>query len=273
MNIQILLRAMRLPFLVLSPVCICLGASTVISAQGSVDLKLLALALLGGLLAHISVNMLNEYYDFKSGLDFKTQKTNFSGGSGALPQHPQMARAVLATGIGALLATFAIGIYFVWHGSLEIIPVGIIGLLLIVTYTQWLNKSPLACLIAPGIGFGLLMVPGTQLVLSHEVTTTALLAAVVVFFLTNNLLLLNQYPDIDADASVGRNHFPIAYGVNASNAVYAIFSIATVCVLVFGLMSKYFPTISLVALVPMPLAFYALTGSIKHVKALGHYPQ
>jgi len=43
------------------------------------------LALLGAFLAHVSVNTLNEYYDFKSGLDLETIRTPFSGGSGALP--------------------------------------------------------------------------------------------------------------------------------------------------------------------------------------------
>ena len=111
MNVKTLFRAMRGPFLILSPVCIFLGASTVIAEHSSIDLKLLALAMLGGLLAHISVNTLNEYYDFKSGLDFTTQKTSFSGGSGALPQNPDMASAVFATGLISLLATFAIGMF------------------------------------------------------------------------------------------------------------------------------------------------------------------
>jgi len=33
--------------------------------------------------AHIAVNTLNEYMDFKSGLDYETLKTPFAGGSGA----------------------------------------------------------------------------------------------------------------------------------------------------------------------------------------------
>ena len=45
----------------------------------------LILALAGGLLAHISVNALNEYLDFTSGLDLTTLRTPFSGGSGTLP--------------------------------------------------------------------------------------------------------------------------------------------------------------------------------------------
>lgn len=273
MNVKTLFRAMRGPFLILSPVCIFLGASTVISAQGAVDLASLALALLGGLLAHISVNTLNEYYDFKSGLDFTTQKTSFSGGSGALPQNPDMASAVFATGIISLLATFAIGMLFVWQGDLAIIPVGIIGLLVIVTYTQWLNKHPFACLLAPGLGFGLLMVPGTQFVLSHEFSITALLASLVVFFLVNNLLLLNQYPDSNADASAGRRHLIIVHGIMAGNRVYAIFISAVVIILLTGLVSGLFPQLSLMALLPIPLALFALRGAIKYGAAIGQHPQ
>ena len=49
--------------------------------------------------AHLAVNMLNEYFDFKSGLDFKTQRTPFSGGSGTLPANPHLARQALTTAI------------------------------------------------------------------------------------------------------------------------------------------------------------------------------
>jgi len=50
------MQSMRMPFLALTFVCVFLGASTVIADGAMVDLTLLALALLGALLAHISVN-------------------------------------------------------------------------------------------------------------------------------------------------------------------------------------------------------------------------
>jgi hypothetical protein len=49
------------------------------------------LIFIGALFAHISVNTLNEYFDFKSGLDLTANKTPFSGGSGALPNTPDVA--------------------------------------------------------------------------------------------------------------------------------------------------------------------------------------
>lgn len=273
MKLNTVVLSMRLPFLVLTPVCVLLGTSIVIFHQNEIHFLYLALALLGALLAHISANMLNEYFDFKSGLDLTTKRTQFSGGSGALPMYPEMAGTVLSIGTAALIATLMIGSFFIWKYGTGIVPIGVTGLVLIITYTGWINKHPFLCLIAPGIGFGFLMVTGTQFVLEGEYSPMALLVAVVPFFLVNNLLLLNQYPDTQADANVGREHFPITYGVNHSNIVYGLFALATVAAIVIYVLSGYLPALSLIALLPMPLAFFSLYGAIKHGIGIGSHPQ
>jgi 1,4-dihydroxy-2-naphthoate octaprenyltransferase len=249
-----------------------LGTSTAIVAQGSIDSQALILVLIGALCAHISVNTLNEHADFKSGLDLITVRTPFSGGSGALPGEPAMASMVLATGVISLLTTMAIGVYFVNSHGVLILPIGIIGILIIVTYTKWINRWPVMCLIAPGIGFGILMVVGTHLILTGQNTLTPWLAALVPFFLVNNLLLLNQYPDIQADKSYGRYHFPIAYGIKASTYAYGIMSLSACAIIVFGVIYGYFPTLSLIALLPMLLTLFSLTGALKHKEKIGQYP-
>ncbi|MGB7065006.1 MAG: prenyltransferase, partial [Syntrophobacteria bacterium] len=82
---------MRLPFLILTPACVMLGAATAAWSGSELNLYYLALTFVGAVAAHISVNALNEYDDCKSGLDFNTQRTPFSGGSGTLPQSPDKA--------------------------------------------------------------------------------------------------------------------------------------------------------------------------------------
>jgi len=273
MKLKAVVQSMRVPFLVLTPVCVFLGASIVVANQTNVSILLLALALVGALLAHISVNTLNEYFDFKSGLDLATKRTPFSGGSGALPQNPEMVSTVLIVGTASLIATVMIGGFFVWKYGTGIVPIGVAGLVLIVTYTGWINRHPFLCLIAPGIGFGFLMIVGTQFVLQGEYAPLSWLVAVVPFFLVNNLLLLNQYPDIQADAKVGRNHFPIAYGVNRSNRVYGLFALATIAAIVIYVLIGYLPALSLIALLPMPLAFFSLSGAIKYGGTIGDHPQ
>jgi len=111
MKFRAITKSTRGPFLILTPVCVFLGLSTVVANQISVDSQLLLLILLGAVLAHVSVNTLNEYFDFKSGLDLTTTKTRFSGGSGALPENPEMANAVLTIGIISILAASLIGFF------------------------------------------------------------------------------------------------------------------------------------------------------------------
>lgn len=74
--------------------------STALWTSGQVHWTDAALALLGALSAYISVNVFNEYIDFKTGLDLVTRRTPFSGGSGTLPANPEMTEFALLTARG-----------------------------------------------------------------------------------------------------------------------------------------------------------------------------
>ena len=268
-----ILATMRLPFLILTPVCIFLGVSIAIFQGIQVNVSTVILIALAALSSHISVNTLNEYFDFKSGLDAMTQRTPFSGGSGALVANPQSLNHVLIVGMFTLFVTVLIGLYFVYQLGFEVLPIGFIGVILIVTYTSWINKSPLICLIAPGLGFGILFVVGTVYVLNGEFAQLSWYLALVPFFLVNNLLLLNQYPDIKADQKVGRNHIPIAYGVKTASIIYTVFSILTFGLIIVLVTLGVIPKLSLIALLPLPLAISAINGAFRYGENIGQYPQ
>ncbi len=270
--INTILQTMRPSFLVLTLACVFLGLCTSLTTGASIDKVAFVLIFIGAMSAHISVNMLNEYYDFKSGLDFKTIKTPFSGGSGALPNNPKVANLVLLLGLLTLFITITIGIHFINTIGTTILPIGIVSLVIIVTYTHWLNRMPRLCLIAPGMGFGLLMVVGTHVVLTLDYSILVWLVSLIPFFLINNLLLLNQYPDMQADASVGRKTFPLAFGIKRSNQVYGIFMLLTYSLILLYVLTGILPTIAYIALIPMPLSVYAWSGAIKHKENIGKYP-
>jgi 1,4-dihydroxy-2-naphthoate octaprenyltransferase len=273
MNVKALLQTTRPSFLVLTPACVFLGFSTALASGVPVDPTLFLLALAGALFAHVSVNTLNEYLDFSSGLDLRTARTAFSGGSGALPSHPQLAGAVLGLGLVSLAVTAGIGAYLVWERSIPVLILGLSGVALIATYTRWINRSPLLCLIAPGLGFGVLMVVGTHVVLTGTHAPLAWLVSLVPFFLVNNLLLLNQYPDLDADASVGRRHFLIAFGAQKSNLAYGVFAVAAYATIVLLVAEGQIPRAALIALLPANLSLFSLAGAIKHTSSIGDYPR
>lgn len=255
---------MRLPFLVLPPACVALGAGTAAWSGSKINLLYLCLAFVGAVCAHISVNALNEYDDFKSGLDFHTRRTPFSGGSGSLPAKPDKAHVALITGMISLAITVLIGIYFMYIRGLGLLPLGLLGLLLIVAYTRWLTRSPFLCLIAPGLGFGPLMVMGTDFVLTGAYSWTSFVASLVPFFLVSDLLLLNQFPDVEADKRIGRHHLPIAIGKEASVKVYGAFLAAAYLAIIAGSLAGVLPLASLVALVSIVLAISTVKGAARY---------
>ena len=255
-------QTMRPPFLILTPACVLVGVGTA-SLAGPLNGALVALVLIGAVCAHISVNMLNEYQDFKSGLDQQTVRTPFSGGSGGLVAQPQALNAVLIGGVVTLAITLLLGLYFISLRGWALLPLGLLGAVIIVTYTQWLNRLPLMCLIAPGLGFGPLMVVGTHLVLTGLYSPVALYASLIPFYLVNNLLLLNQYPDLEADRAVGRRHFLIVYGAENGKRVFALFNLLAYGLLLLGVARHVLPPWSLLAMLTAPLAVRSTLGAFR----------
>lgn len=261
---QTFIGPMRLPFIILTPACVAAGVGTAVWQTGSVNSLYLILALLGAIASHISVNSLNEYFDFKSGLDFTTRKTPFSGGSGTLPANPGKANQALVTGLATLGIAAVIGVYFLSVRGLALLPLGLLGLLVVASYTVWLTRSPWLCLVAPGLGFGTFMVMGTYFVLTGGYSWTAFFASLVPFFLVNNLLLLNQFPDLEADRAIGRRNLVIVAGRPRAALVYAGFLVAAYLSLVVGVALGYLPALALLGLLTLPLAAKAALNALRN---------
>ena len=264
-----LLGPMRVPFLILAPACVLLGLGTAVWTSGRVSVLHVILAFIGAVCAHIGVNALNEYADFKSGLDAKTERTPFSGGSGTLPEKPHMARHALNVALVAGAITALIGLYFVYVWGWALLPLGVLGLLVMLTYTTWLLRNPVLSLIAPGLGFGVLMVMGTNLALTGRYSWTAFIASLVPFFLVSDLLLLNQFPDVEADRSIGRKHYPILIGRRKSSFIYGAFLLLTYLSIVVGVCLGYLPVTSLLGLGSLVIAVPASIGAYRYAENTG----
>lgn len=252
-----LLGTMRPPFLLLAPACVVVGIGTAYWQSGALHWGQVLLVLVGGLAAHITVNVFNEYFDFKSGLDAQTQRTPFSGGSGTLQAVPNLARATLVLACSALAITALVGLYFTWLRGWQLLPLGLLGLLLLVTYTIWWVNNPILCLLAPGLGFGVLMVMGTHFALTGAYSWTSFLASLTPTFLVSNLLLLNQFPDVEADRGIGRRHFPITIGRQASSSLYGLFLLLTYLSILAGVILGLLPPFCLLALLTAIIAWRA----------------
>ncbi len=259
-----LLGTIRPPFLILGPACVLPGIATAVLAGVAIKWWEVLFVLIGAVCAHIGVNVFNEYHDFKSGLDAKTNRTPFSGGSGTLQTYPQLAGKAVALGVAATVVAAALGLYFVLLGRTLLLAVGGAGVITILLYTPWIVKNSIICLLAPGLGFGTCMVLGAHIALGAPVTWSVFIASLVPFFLVNNLLLLNQFPDVEQDRSVGRKNIIIANGGKTGVVVFIVFLAFCYAAIGIGAATAVLPALSLLGLATLPAGVFAVIRAYRH---------
>ena len=91
-------------------------------------------------------------------------------------------------------------------------------------------------------------------------------ASFVPFFLVSNLLLLNQFPDAEADQSIGRRHYPIQIGKLKSSWIYLVFLILPFVVIGIGATSGLFPLSSLIGFLALLLVIPISKGLLNHAE-------
>lgn len=265
--LRALAAAMRPPFLALTPASVLLGWAAAGWAGHAAGVEQALPVLAGALAAHAAVNLLNEWHDFRSGLDATTQRTRFSGGSGALPAQPAAAPLILAAVLALLVLAAAIGLWLMGRHGPALLPIGAAGLALVLAYTPWITRRPWVCLLAPGLGFGPLMVAGTAVALTGRHLAPAWAASLVPLALVSGLLLLNQFPDVDADRAVGRRHLPALRGRAWAARLLVGLLAAAFAALVAAVAAGVLPRGSLLALAALPLAVSVARGAVRHADA------
>lgn len=262
MKIKIWFLELRPQFLLLSVVLGILGTS-IAWYDGAFNLGYALLALVGVLLAHISVNLLNDYYDYRSGVDLAVRKTPFSGGSGILKEGLLEPKQVLWLGIGSFLLTVPIGVYFIIKTGWLLLPIVLVGAIYILFYTPVITKLPLPEF-GSAFGTGALQVLGFYFIQTGEYTLTVTIASITSFILGFNILLLNEFPDAEADKKAGKKTLPITIGKAKASRVYSVTAVAVYLWIIGGVVAGAMPPFALIALLTIPLAIRAISGALKH---------
>lgn len=262
MKLKIWFLETRPQFLVLSVVLVLLGTAIAWN-EGHFDGSRFILTTLGLLLAHASVNILNDYFDYKSGIDLNVTRTPFSGGSGILVQGLLEPTSVYLFGVGCLLLALPIGIYLTYVSGWQLLPMIIIGGIVIYIYTSFLTKWMTGEIWA-GLGLGTLPVMGTYFIQTGQYSLEVLIASLAPGILTANLLFLNEFPDIEADRKGGRYHWVIALGTQKASRLYAGLMVITYVCIVSGVILNYMPLLSLIALLSIPFAWKAINTTLKY---------
>jgi 1,4-dihydroxy-2-naphthoate octaprenyltransferase len=261
MKLKVWFAETRPQFLLLSVVLAFLGNS-IAFYDGYFHLGYALLAFFGLLLCHISVNVLNDYFDYTSGIDLEVRRTPFSGGSGILPASLLKPRQVFWFGLVSFLLAVPIGVYFVFARGWDLLPLLLVAAVCTVLYTPLLTRLGWPEW-APGVGLGALPVLGTYFIQTTAYTIPAVIASIPSGILVHNLLLLNEFPDARADKKAGRKTLPIAIGKKKAGIVYCAMTIIVYLWIIGWVVVGKMPIFCLIALLTLPLAIRAIQGALK----------
>lgn len=262
MKLRLWFRETRPQFLLLSVVLVLVGTAVALH-EGYFDWLKFVLTLFGLLFANTSVNVLNDYFDCKSGIDFETQKTPFSGGSGVLTDGLLKPQSVYKFGVACLALALLIGIYLTLISGWQLLPPIILGGLVAYFYTSHLTMWPVGEFWA-GLCMGSLPVLGTYFIQTGSYSPQALAASLPPGLLTTNLLLLNEFPDAEPDKRGGRRHLVITLGKRKASRLYAALMVVTYLCIVAGVVARLMPAITLIALASVAFAATAVSKAFKH---------
>ena len=205
------------------------------------------LCIFGVLIAHLGVNVLNDYFDVKDGTDEANSDyfQQVSGGSraielGLISLSGTKKLGLILTAVALLIG----GIVLVSTNPANlnsVIYIGLAGLFLGYFYTA----PPLRLVAKKGLGeltiflaFGPLITLGTAFAIFNEPLLGSkyfipcILIGIPMGLLTTNILLINEFPDMKSDMKTDKNHLVVTFGKKASRWIYLL-------ILVLAIFSTY----------------------------------
>ncbi len=238
----------RVPFLMLPITLVAVGTAAAFYL-GAHDWAHAGFALVGMLAVHIAVNALNEASDYRRGIDLRTERTPFSGGSGTLPAGRLTYGKALATGLVSGAVGAVVGVYFVTVVGWKLVPILVLGAIAVFAYSDLLARLYVGELFA-GLGLGCLPVIGTTLVQTGGYEPVAIIASLPAFFMTFNLLFLNEFPDTGPDREGGRRNLVLWLGRKSAARLYCVLALMVPAALIAGVLLDGLPLWSLAAILP-----------------------
>jgi len=248
-------RVIRIRFLLASVIAVSAGLA--LSWWHGVQIDLwYAIMTLGGVIAlHASVDLLNDYWDYKRGIDTLTQRTKMSGGTGVLPEGLLEPTQVYRAGIIFLIFGGLIGSYFVVIDGIIIGLILAFAVLSIYFYSTKIVDSGLAEVFVTVKGT--MIVLGTYFIQSSEINIASIMTGIFVGVLSSLVLFITSFPDYEADKAKGRKTLVIFLGKQKATTMFWIFPIIAYSVLISGIIYEIFPLYCLISLGVIPLIIKA----------------
>lgn len=246
------LRVIRIRFLLASVIAVSNGLAISYWKYHTIDPIYAVLTYVGVIFLHASVDLLNDYWDYKRGIDIATKRTKFSGGTGVLPENLLAPRTVYIAGLVFLILGASIGAYFILVRGIAIAI--ILGFAVIAIYfysTRIVNAGLGELFVAIK---GAMIVLGSLYVQNAVLEPAAIYGGAIVGILSATVLFINSFPDYEADKSRGRRTLVIILGRKTASTIFPMFMIAAYALIAGGIFFGLTTVYSLISFVSMPFA-------------------
>lgn len=211
------------------------------------------LALLAGMLYQTGCNLLNDYYDYRYGVD----REEAFGGSGVLVNGLMTPRQIAFGAWACLTAGTLIGFYFVCRYGAPILAIGAAGFLGAVFYTATPYGLKYHALGEPLVflTMGVGMVLGGSVTQGAGLTMRACAVSLPVAFLAAAILQANDTRDIAGDRASGVRTLSVLLGPRGARACYYLLLLAAYASLAGLVAGGLVPRAALLSLLSLPTAW------------------
>ncbi len=246
--------ATRPAFLAASFVPCLVGLATASYSGVTIDPGYAFLTVIGALLVHAGVNVLNDYYDALNGTDELNVERlyPYTGGSRFIQNGIFSPHQTLRYGVLLLLFGGLIGSVLAVTSGPGLWLIGGVGVLI-----GWAYSAPPLSLNSRGLGeacvalgFGVLIPSGADYVQRGEFSALPLIIGLPYGLLVANLLYINQFPDRQADEAAGKRHWVVRLGARRARWGYLALAATAYVLLTGNIIQGLLPRLAWLAAVP-----------------------
>lgn len=222
------------------------------------------LCLLFAFLMQIDANFINDYFDWKDGLDDEHRLGPRRACQQGWVTPKAMRWAIAMTTMTACL----VGLPLIYYGGWNMVWVGLACVVFCFLYTTLLSRIGLGDLLVL-LFFGIVPVCATFYIQTHTLTKEVVLSSIACGLVIDTLLVVNNYRDRDNDRRVGKRTLVVLIGERATEILYlALGLIAFHMGLTFFFQGQYFTFFLPVIYLMLHARTYRKMKAIKRGKAL-----
>jgi 1,4-dihydroxy-2-naphthoate octaprenyltransferase len=115
-----------------------------------------------------------------------------------------------------------------------------------------------------GLNFGILSVTGSYYVQTHDISQAAIIASLPLSFLITAILFINEFPDSDADSTVGKKHWVVRLGKKNARWGFVTLIAGAYGSIISGVILNCLPAVALFSLPPAVFGVIAAKGLFKN---------